>query len=270
MKTYIGTAGIPLSCKKRTTIDGINQVKTLGLDAFEIEFVRNIYLNNNSAKQIKIIAQNQNISLSCHAPYYLNLASKTQSVINNSKNYIKNTLNIADICGAKIIVVHAGFYMDRTKKETYDLVKSAGNEFESKAKIGIETMGRQKQFGTIEEIAKLTEECNNVAPVIDFAHIHARGNGSIKTKKDFKNILDRFDNIGVKHMHCHMTGIHYENGNEKHHLPISSNEPDFRMLADVLKENDYNVTIISESPLIEDDALLFKSWLKKTNQIMSH
>ena len=261
MKTLIGTAGIPLSCKKRTTIDGINHVKMLGLDALEIEFVRNIYLNEDTAKQVKSIAQNQNISLSCHAPYYLNLASKTQSVINNSKNYVQNTLKIADICGAKIIVVHAGFYMDRTKKETYDMIKNACNEFESKAKIGIETMGRQKQFGTIDEIANLTEECKNVAPVIDFAHIHARGNGSIKTKDDFKNILDKFDKIGVKHMHCHMTGIHYVDGNEKHHLPLSSSEPNFKLLADVLKENDYSVTLISESPLIEDDALLFKKWL---------
>ncbi|MCK5474421.1 MAG: endonuclease IV, partial [Candidatus Aenigmarchaeota archaeon] len=127
-----------------------------------------------------------------------------------------------------------------------------------------ETMGRQKQFGIVDEVARLVEECVNVSPVIDFAHIHARTNGGLKTKEDFKVILDRFDGLGVSPIHCHMTGIKYRDGNEKHHLAISSFEPDFRLLAEVLIENSYNTTIICESPLMEQDALLFKKWI--TNQ----
>ncbi len=152
--------------------------------------------------------------------------------------------------------------MEQPPEQTYNIIKSALQEFTSTTKLGIETMGRQKQFGTLEEVAHLTEDCENIAPVIDFAHIHARTNGGIKTKDDFKKILDKFDNLNINPIHCHMTGIKYENGNEKHHLPITSNEPDFRHLAALINENNYNMTIISESPLLEQDALLFKSWLK--------
>jgi len=228
----------------------------------ELEFVRNIYLNTESAKKASEQAQKHNISLSCHAPYYINLASTKPGISFKSKNLIQHTLDIAEACKATIIVIHAGYYMEQSPEQTYNIIKSALQEFTSTVKLGIETMGRQKQFGTVEEIARLTEECENVAPVIDFAHIHARTDGGIKTKDDFKKILDTFDNLNINHIHCHMTGIKYENGNEKRHIPISSNEPDFRHLATLINENNYNMTIISESPLIEQDALLFKSWLK--------
>ncbi|MBW6451630.1 MAG: TIM barrel protein [DPANN group archaeon] len=262
MRIRIGSAGIPLICKGKKTADAIDCVSKLGLSALELEFVKRIYLTEESAREVGKVARKFDVSLSCHAPYFINLASKNPKVIENSKNLIAETLNIADICGAKIVVVHAGFYMERPAQDVYKMIKDACCQFESKAKLGIETMGRQKQFGTVNEIVKLTEDCENVAPVIDFAHVHARGNGGLKTKEDFKVILDKFDKIGVKQLHCHMTGIKYENGNEKHHLPLSSSEPDFRLLAEILNENQYNVTIISESPLIEQDALLFKSWIK--------
>ncbi|MCK4550651.1 MAG: TIM barrel protein [Candidatus Aenigmarchaeota archaeon] len=267
MSERIGTAGIPGVCKGGSTLDGVKCVSDLGLDAFEIAFVRNIYLTEESARKVGEIAKKLDISLSCHAPYYINLASTNPSVIVKSKKFIADTLKIADVMGAKIAVVHAGFYMGQPKSQVFELIKNACLEFKSKAKLGIETMGRQKQFGSVDEVARLVEECGNVAPVIDFAHIHARTNGGLKTKDDFKAILDKFECLSVSPIHCHMTGIKYENGNEKHHLPISSFEPDFRLLADVLRENNYDTTIICESPLMEQDALLFKKWITNRTKL---
>ncbi len=261
MSVRIGTAGIPGVCKGKSTLDGVKCVSDLGLDAFEIAFVRGVYLTPESAKKVGDCAKKYNISLSCHAPYYINLASTNPSVIDKSKKFISDTLKIADVMGAKIAVVHAGFYMGQPKSQVFELIKNACLEFKSKTKLGIETMGRQKQFGTVDEVAQLVEECGNVSPVIDFAHIHARTNGGLKTKEDFKTILDKFETLGVSPIHCHMTGIKYNDGNEKHHLPLSSFEPDFRLLAEILRDNEYDATIICESPLMEQDALLFKEWV---------
>lgn len=268
MTIRIGPAGIPLACKGGNTADGVRCASTLGLNALEIEFVRNVYLNEESARKVGQVAREFDVALSCHAPYYINLASLNPAVVVKSKKHITDTLRMADFCGASVIVVHAGFYMGRTRQETYELMKSALLEFESKALIGVETMGKQKQFGTLDEVERLTCECDNVVPVVDFAHVHARTDGGIRTKDDFRGILDRFDTIGVAPIHCHMTGIEYNKGNEKHHLPLSSYEPDFRMLADLLRENEYEVTIISESPLIEEDALLFKEWVDSPLKII--
>ncbi len=265
MVVRIGTAGIPLACKGGTTADAVKCVSDMGLSALEIEFVRSIYLDEKSAVKVGEVARKLDVSLSCHAPYYINFASIKPAVVFKSRKIVGDALRIADACRAGIVVVHAGFYSGRGDEETYRMIKSALSAFSSRAKVGVETMGRQKQFGSVDEVARLVGDCENVLPVVDFAHVHARGNGCIRSKDDFKGILDKFERLGVSPIHCHMTGIKYENGNEKHHLPLSSNEPDFRLLAEVLRENEYNVTVICESPLIEQDAALFKGWVDLKN-----
>lgn len=259
----MGTAGIPLACKGNTTIDGIKCVGDLGLSAMEIEFVRSIYLGEKEAQAAGVVAKKLGIALSCHGPYYINLASRDADVQEKSKHYVGKTLAIADACGASVAVFHAAYYSERTPGEAYNLVAGALKLFSPKARIGVETMGRQKQFGTLDETIRLSQELENVVPVIDFGHIHARTGGGIKSKEDFKKILDSVDALGKNPIHCHLTGIRFENGNEKEHLPISSNQPDFRLLAEVLRENGYDITLISESPLIEQDALLFRKWVDK-------
>ncbi|MFH1127487.1 MAG: TIM barrel protein [archaeon] len=261
MAIRLGPAGIPLACKGKTTHEGVRCVSALGLDALEIEFVRSIYLDSAAAMVVGRVARELDVALSCHAPYFINLASRDDDVVVKSRKYISDTLRIADACGATVAVVHAGFYMGRGAHETFEMIKKAVSDFDSRALLGIETMGRQKQFGTLDEVERMTIECENVVPVVDFAHVHARLNGGLRTKDDFRAILDRFERIGVRPIHCHMTGIKYDNGNEKHHLALSSYEPDFRLLAEVLRENEYDVTLISESPVLEEDAILFKGWV---------
>lgn len=258
----IGTAGIPHECKGTSTNEGVKCVKALGLSAMEIEFVRSIYLGEKEARDIGETARRLGILLSCHAPYYINLASRDREVQEKSKFFIGKTLSIADACGASVAVVHAGYYSERAPKEAYGLIAGALAQFTSRAKIGVETMGRQKQFGTLDEIISMARDNPNVVPVIDFGHMHARSGGGIKTKDDFKRILDSVDALGKNPIHCHITGIRFEKANEKEHLPISSNQPDFRPLAELLRENGYDITLISESPLIEQDALLFRKWIE--------
>lgn len=260
----IGTAGIPIRCKGTSTLRGIECVRELGLSAMEIEFVRSIYLNEQAAREIGALAKKLDVSLSCHAPYALNLASQDKRIQEQSKHLVGRTLHIADECGASIAVVHAGYYSGRTPKEASEMILDALSIFRSRAKIGIETTGRQKQFGTLDEILALSHENKNIVPVVDFGHIHARTGGGIKTGEDFKKILDTVDAPGRKPIHCHMSCIKFENANEKEHLPLSAGQPDFRLLAQVLKENGYDATIISESPLIEGDAVLFKGWTEKS------
>ena len=69
----IGPAGIPLSCKERTNIDGIIYTRCLGLSAMEIRFSR-AFVSEEEARQIKKAAKKSDIEISVHAPYYINLA----------------------------------------------------------------------------------------------------------------------------------------------------------------------------------------------------
>ena len=120
-----------------------------------------------------------------------------------------------------------------------------------------ETMGRQATFGSLDETIKLCEE-TGVVPTVDFAHIHARGNGCLKTKDDFGKILDKLEKLNLKSLHMHFTGVEYKAGNEKKHLVLEKGDLDFGLLASELAERNINGTLINESPNLEADALYMK------------
>ena len=61
----------------------------------------------------------------------------------------------------------------------------------------------------------------------------------------------------------HITGDLYDNYNEQYHLPIKKGDMPLAPLLDVILDNDYNVTLISESPLLEHDAVYIRLQVEK-------
>ncbi|MEA3200497.1 MAG: deoxyribonuclease, partial [Thermoplasmata archaeon] len=96
-----------------------------------------------------------------------------------------------------------------------------------------------------------------------FAHIHARGNGALKTKEDFHAVFKKLDSLKLKHIHSYFTGVKYLNGNELNHVPIKKGDLDFTPLVEVILENDYNITVTSVSPIVEHDAMYMKILLER-------
>ncbi|MDD2777355.1 MAG: TIM barrel protein [Methanocellales archaeon] len=248
----IGIAGIPQAKKRKGMDAGIRYLSEIKLDAMEVQFVRGIFMDSDATKRVGETAKEVGIKLSVHAPYYINLAGNKET-IEKSKNFIINSALRAIEMNANIVVFHPGYYSK--KKDTFELIKSAFEEIkdkiEKKVLLGIETAGRKSQFGNLDEIIKITSEVEGTKPVLDFGHIHARGNGSLKSKSDFEGILDRFDH---DEFHIHFSGVEYEDGNERKHIPVDD-EPNFEHLAEVLIEGGYDATVICESPLLEADAL---------------
>ena len=268
---YIGTAGIPLRCKGRSTREGVECVSNIGLEAMEVEFVRGVRMKEHFAKKVKLASDKFDIRLSVHAPYYINLASNEKEKLEASKKRILASARIGNLMNARIIVIHPGFYMENTKEETYETMENSLSEIReildsenNNIILGIETMGRQKQFGTLNEVINLSLDIEKTLPVIDFGHIHARGSGCLKTQDDFAEIFNKIEDvIGKIHLHSHLSGVFYKGGNERHHLPIDSNEPDYSLLAREIAERKGDITVISESPNIEADALKFKEMVEK-------
>jgi len=125
-----------------------------------------------------------------------------------------------------------------------------------------ETTGKRTQFGTVEEIVRLSEELENVLPCIDFAHLHARSGGKYNTYEEFKEILGYVEkHLGreaLDNMHIHVSGIEYGNKGEKRHLNLQESDMNYPDLLKVWKEFDIKGVVISESPNLEEDALLLK------------
>jgi deoxyribonuclease-4 len=267
----IGQAGIPLSCKGRTNKDGLVYTKELlNLDAIEIQFVRGLYvMSDEEAQFIRDYAEENDVEVHVHAPYYLNLAGDDEE-IEMSLEKIKNSAVIAAKMGAKSVVIHPGFYGEESEKKTIkkiikNLKKVSGMLKKEKIKIhiGLETMGKQKVFGTLDEIIEVCKNVKEAIPVIDLAHIHARGNGCLKERADFEKIFEKLKPLRLKQYLIHVTGVLYEDGNEFYHLPIKKGDMPLAPLIEIILDKKYNVTLISESPLLEHDAVYIKLQVEK-------
>lgn len=253
---FLGPAGIPIIAKGKSTIDGIEAVAELGLNAMEIEFVQQVYLNKNEAKEVGKLAKDLGVRLSIHAPYYINLCSKNESVVEASKKRILKCIEIGDSMEADIIAIHAAYYsgltselaLEKIKKEFIDVIENA----KPNVKLGIETMGKKSQFGSLEEIIRLHEI--GVVPYIDWGHLFVRNNGKI----DYGEIFDKLEKLKLEHINSHFEGVAKNKRGEfvDVHTPIGN--PPFEPLAKEIVKRKIDITIISESPILEADSLRMK------------
>jgi deoxyribonuclease-4 len=267
----IGQAGIPLSCKGRTNKDGIAYThKNLDLNAIEIQFVRGLYvLSDEEAKFIKEYANANDMEIHVHAPYYLNLAGDREEVTMSFEKIMKSA-QMANSIGSKTLIIHPGFYAENSPKKTMKLIIKNSKKIVSmfkkekfKVRLAIETMGKQKVFGSLDEIIEVCSHVKEVIPVLDLGHIHARGNGCLKEQEDFEAIFDKLKPLRLRHFLLHITGVLYENGNEFYHLPIKKGDMPLAPLIEVILDRNLNVTLISESPLLEHDAVYIRLQVEK-------
>ncbi|MBI4392259.1 MAG: TIM barrel protein [Euryarchaeota archaeon] len=262
---FIGPAGVPLSCKGRTVMEGIQHVQELGLNAMEVEFVRGIRMDEAYATEAGRLARDLGVRLSVHSPYYTNLASDDEKTIQKSIDKITLSGKMADLMGADVVVCHPGFYTTLGKREsvkkaikTTETIMQYFEEGKFQVKLGLEIMGKQQTFGDIQEVKEVCEAVPGTTPVIDFSHVHARSNGGLKTRDEFQRVFNAFESLNVKHWYSYVTGVKYVNGSELYHVPIKKGDMDVDNLVEVVLDNAYDITIISNSPIVEHDAMFVK------------
>lgn len=235
-------------------VSNLNNYHKLGINSCEIAFTYSIYLNNKQAEEIGKIAKDLGISLTIHAPYFINLNSAEKEKIEASKKRILDCCERAHHLNAKYVVFHAGFYGKLSKEETYNIIKENILDIMETIKknkwdvqLAPEIMGKINVFGSLEEILKLVKETKCYF-CIDFAHLLARTNGKLSYDEMCKAIKE-FDEI-----HAHFSGIEYGDKGEKNHILTS--EKDIEKLLDAVKKNNIrNITIINESPDPVGDAV---------------
>jgi deoxyribonuclease-4 len=268
MKIYIGPAGVPITAKDKTTVGGLKRVAELQLNAFECEFVRNVYLSQKAAEETGELAKQLNIQLTVHAPYFINLLSEKKETVKASKKRILDSLDRAERMRAEAVVVHAAYYGKLTNEEAFRKMKEITLDIldEAKAnginaKLAYETMAKETQFASLDELLKLIEEINSkqLTLCVDFAHLFVRNNGKI----DYTEILDKLK--GFTHVYSHFSNVKYNLKTKKFmdvHKPINDHPP-FKPLAEEIVKRGINITIISESPVLEIDSLKMKEIFQK-------
>ena len=233
----------------------------LGLNAFEYSFGRGVRLTQATAEKIGAEAQANQVYLSVHAPYFINLAGEGEEKFEKNLMYLEQSAQAAQNLGATRVVFNPGACakMDRQVafENTMESFKKILTMLEEKGYGNLifcpETMGKINQIADLEEVAQLTNLAENVIPTIDFAHLHARTIGGIRTKQDYIEILDFLENtIGTektKKIHVHFSHIEYTKAGEKMHRRFEETDfgPDYVPLCELFYERKMCPTVICES-----------------------
>lgn len=248
-------------------------VKEMGLDCFEYSFGRGVRMGEEKARSIGAAFAKENVEISVHAPYFINFANPDDEMAAKSYGYVLDSARMVKAMGGRRVVFHPA-------AQGKDAREIAVSRAEDRLKIlrdyiylnalqdcmfCPETMGKLAQVGTVEEIARFCLVDEIFTPCVDFGHVNAREQGSLKMEEDYRRLLEYLvEKLGyerMKHFHVHFSKIMYGAKGEIKHLTFADEVygPEFLPLARVLKEMKLEPYIVSESDGTQaEDALAMK------------
>ncbi|MCJ7583556.1 MAG: TIM barrel protein [Anaerolineales bacterium] len=275
-----GTVGSPAATPPRPggTVGGIQYTASIGLDALELAWVNGVHVGETTCAAIKKAGKEAGVSLSVHAPYYINLNGEDEKWPRLRK-YLMDAAHFGNLAGATDIIFHPGTYFGRPADEVLkvtiprlqgcvDELRAGGNP----VTLRPETSGKAAMLGSLADTLAMAREIPGVVPCVDFAHLHARlGDGSMNSYDEWMAALDFYrKSLGdeaIQHLHIHLSGINYGPRGEKNHLVMEEADMDFKTLLRALHESGAQGRILCESPVLEVDALKFKAlWMEVSGE----
>lgn len=255
-----------------STLDAPKWLRGIGLDAYEYEAGNGLSASSSTLAEIGRRAFENNIKMSYHTPYFISLSGVVEATRLRSIDYIKQSIEAARLLGAGTIVVHCGSCAKISRDEAMrlaadTLVRTAVSVNTYGIKIGIETMGKVNQLGTLDEVLELCRIDSSFVPVVDFGHLNARNLGGVfNTSDDYLRVFDkissRMDAYVAENLHCHFSKIEYTALGEKKHLTFEDTEfgPDYEPFIEAIVRGNLSPTVICESMGTQSkDALTMKT-----------
>ena len=256
----------------KATVDAPRWLSEYGLDAYEYEAGNGITAGEKTLSKIGEEAKKYGILMSLHTPYFISLSGIEEEKRLKSIEYIKKSLWAAQLLGADTIVIHSGsaakISRDEAMKLSCDTLGRVIEEIgDTDIKLGIETMGKVNQLGTLDEVIEQCKVDRHYVPVIDFGHMNARERGGLFTcADDYRKIFDKVavscgDEV-AKNLHCHFSKIEYTSTGEKRHLTFADSVygPDYEPLIEAIVRENLTPRIICESDgTMPQDALAMKN-----------
>lgn len=256
-----GTVGSPQSTPESGTPAAIAHIRALGMDHLEIAWVQSVRVSDETCALIKAAGEKCAVSLSIHAPYFINLNSLTAELMEKSDARLLAAARAGYKAGAKDIIFHPGSYHEQPPEQVYERAKQKMIELtgilrEEGVDVNLrpETMGKSAMFGTLDEVVQLSKEVPGVLPCIDWAHLHARtGDGSFNSYDEFADALKRVQaglgDEGMKKLHFHLSGIAYTKKGEKEHVPLNEADIHYRELLQAFIDFGVGGTAAVEAPM---------------------
>lgn len=271
-----GTVGSPIGKPKKPggSVGAVMYTRELGLGALELGWVRSVRISEASCAEIKETGAEHDVLLSVHAPYYINL-NADEGEWPKSRQRLMDAAHYGNLAGATEIIFHPGSYFGKPPEEVLPVaierLRGCAEELQANdnhVTLRPETMGKGAMLGSLEDTLAMSKAIEGVQPCLDFAHLHARpGDGSVNSYDEWAEALEKYQKAlgkkALKQLSCHLSGIEYSEKGEQNHLPIEESDFALEALFKALKDYGCAGRILCESPIMEEDALLFqKKWIE--------
>jgi deoxyribonuclease-4 len=196
--------------------------------------------------KIKELAKKYNIELAIHHP----------SLGDQPDEELKTFCNICSIMDCRSFIIHPTFYSRMPHEQALRLAVYKINEITTnlrvKAKIGVETTGRNEQVGSLEDVIDIVKRTHGTEPIINWAHLHARGYGALRTENDYMRILSKLKHeIGrgwVNNAYFLFSGVSYGPSGEIKHIPLRTSDMQLKHMIKESMAMDIKGTLILEDP----------------------
>ena len=275
MSATFGPAGNAESFPYKSSVDAPRWLGELGLDCYEYQCGKGVRVKEDTAVALGRQAQEHGISLSLHAPYFINLANPDPESQEKTIGYITSSCLVADQMGATRVVIHSGALMKRTREEAMNIALPFLKEIVAVCQdqgfghitLCPETMGKINQLGDLDEVLRLCQVHESLIPCVDFGHLYARSLGKDEGAEAVERMLSRMESeLGTdraSRFHSHFSHIEFTpNGGEKCHRTFDDDGgygPAWEPLAQAVAARGWSPTFICESAGTQaEDALTMK------------
>jgi len=216
-------------------------------------------------EQTKALARALDVDLTLHAPYYVDFFGSSDAR-EQSTRQIQWAGVLAHGLGGRLTVTHLGFYgggprADSVQELTQivtDLAAWLQKFSHGSVRLAIEPSGHPDVFGSREEVLELCRRVKGTVPVLNVPHLAARERTTFDTPEALEPVVKEFVAATSGPLYLHFSGVEFYGPGEFRLTPIKRGQVRFDPLAELLAEREYDVTVISSSPLLEHDAMYMK------------
>ncbi|HAE59152.1 MAG TPA: hypothetical protein DCG54_06495, partial [Anaerolineae bacterium] len=196
-----GTVGSPIKTPKKPggSVGAIIFSREIGLDALELGWVQSVRVSVETCALIKETAAAQDVGVSVHAPYYINLNASDEEWP-KSRQRLMDAAYYGNLAGASDIIFHPGSYFEQPPADVLEIAipRLQGCVDELRAAdnpviLRPETMGKSAMLGSLEDTLEMARQIPGVLPCLDFAHLHARpGDGTVNSYDEWSARLEQY------------------------------------------------------------------------------
>jgi deoxyribonuclease-4 len=203
--------------------------------------------------RIKTLASKYNIELAIHNPCLPNEPYLDEK--------FKIFLNISNVMDIRTFIIHPNFYSMVPKNQAIKLVIHKISEMVSehgvRTTIGIETTGHINELGSIEDVIEIVTRTRNTEPILNWAHIHARSAGYLRSEEEFKKVINqvksKYTRPWLNNAYFLFSGITYGPSGEIKHISFKNSDLKLQNLIKTIFWFGIKGTLIFETPGREKD-----------------